>query len=227
MYYLNSRYYNPQTGRFINADGMLGQLGDIQSTNMYAYCANNPVMYLDPSGEFSISGLLWNAAASVIGYIAAAVISIWDKEVRKDMNDINWNPFNSDESLVLNSTKLSFYKGQFVIKSNFAFTSHRSFSFGIMFLEQNESKSSPAYGADVVRHEWGHFVQLSIVGVPKFVLFFGIPSMLNGNNPNYFSLPWERSADLFGEVSGSNWENPHTSNSGIYSLLYLLGVLVL
>ena len=51
MYYLNSRYYNPETGRFINADGMLGQLGDIQSTNMYAYCANNPVMYTDSTGE--------------------------------------------------------------------------------------------------------------------------------------------------------------------------------
>jgi RHS repeat-associated protein len=54
MYYLNSRYYNPEIGRFINADGLLGELGNIQSTNMYAYCANNPVMYLDPSGEFPI-----------------------------------------------------------------------------------------------------------------------------------------------------------------------------
>ncbi|MFA7725583.1 MAG: RHS repeat-associated core domain-containing protein, partial [Candidatus Izemoplasmatales bacterium] len=53
MYYLNSRFYNPQIGRFINADGMLGQFGDVQSTNMYAYCANNPVMYTDPSGLLS------------------------------------------------------------------------------------------------------------------------------------------------------------------------------
>jgi len=60
MYYLNSRYYNPQIGRFINADGMLGQFGDIQSTNMYAYCANNPVMYLDPSGE-----AWWHWAAAI------------------------------------------------------------------------------------------------------------------------------------------------------------------
>jgi RHS repeat-associated protein len=53
MYYLNSRYYNPEIGRFINADGLLGEIGNIQSTNMYAYCANNPVMYLDPSGFIS------------------------------------------------------------------------------------------------------------------------------------------------------------------------------
>ncbi len=50
MYYLNSRYYNLEVGRFINADGMLGQVGDIQTHNMYAYCANNPVMYSDITG---------------------------------------------------------------------------------------------------------------------------------------------------------------------------------
>jgi RHS repeat-associated protein len=52
LYYLNSRYYNPETARFINADGIIGQVGNIQSTNMFAYCANNPVMYTDISGMF-------------------------------------------------------------------------------------------------------------------------------------------------------------------------------
>jgi len=51
-YYLNSRYYNPEIGRFINADGMLGEMGDIPITNMYAYCANNPVMNVDRTGKF-------------------------------------------------------------------------------------------------------------------------------------------------------------------------------
>ena len=50
MYYLNSRYYNPEVGRFINSDGLLGQQGDILSSNMYAYGVNNPIMNIDPSG---------------------------------------------------------------------------------------------------------------------------------------------------------------------------------
>jgi len=50
LYYLNSRYYNPEIGRFINADGIIGQVGNIQSTNMFAYCANNPVMFTDSTG---------------------------------------------------------------------------------------------------------------------------------------------------------------------------------
>ncbi|MFA5007103.1 MAG: RHS repeat-associated core domain-containing protein, partial [Candidatus Izemoplasmatales bacterium] len=54
MYYLNSRYYSPALSRFLNADGLLGELGDIASVNMYTYCANNPVMYTDSDGDFPI-----------------------------------------------------------------------------------------------------------------------------------------------------------------------------
>jgi RHS repeat-associated protein len=50
LYYLNSRYYDPVIGRFISSDGLLGQTGNFQSHNMYAYCANNPIMMVDPSG---------------------------------------------------------------------------------------------------------------------------------------------------------------------------------
>lgn len=50
-YYLNSRYYNPEVSRFLNADGLLGQIGDIQSSNLYAYCSNNSVTFIDPSGR--------------------------------------------------------------------------------------------------------------------------------------------------------------------------------
>ncbi|MDD4476289.1 MAG: RHS repeat-associated core domain-containing protein [Eubacteriales bacterium] len=50
FYYLNSRYYDPQVGRFINADGIVGANGDIQGYNMFAYCSNNPVMFSDDSG---------------------------------------------------------------------------------------------------------------------------------------------------------------------------------
>jgi len=50
MYYLNSRFYNPEVGRFINADGLLGEVGNLQTHNMYTYCANNPVMLTDSTG---------------------------------------------------------------------------------------------------------------------------------------------------------------------------------
>ena len=52
LYYLQSRYYDPETCRFINADSLLVAGDDyIQGVNMFAYCQNNPVMYSDPSGQ--------------------------------------------------------------------------------------------------------------------------------------------------------------------------------
>ena len=57
FYYLNSRYYDPAVGRFLNADGYINANGDLIGFNMFAYCSNNPVMGYDPSGE-SILGAL-------------------------------------------------------------------------------------------------------------------------------------------------------------------------
>ncbi len=52
LYYLNSRYYNPSWGRFINADSFGGVVGGLLSHNIFAYCANDSVMMSDPSGHF-------------------------------------------------------------------------------------------------------------------------------------------------------------------------------
>jgi RHS repeat-associated protein len=49
MYYLNSRYYNPEIGRFINSDGLI-DLGYMLSNNVFIYCSNNPILFIDPLG---------------------------------------------------------------------------------------------------------------------------------------------------------------------------------
>ena len=46
QYYLRARYYNPVVGRFLQEDTYRGD-----GLNLYAYCANNPVVYYDPSGH--------------------------------------------------------------------------------------------------------------------------------------------------------------------------------
>ncbi len=50
LYYLQTRYYDPEVGRFLNADGYIGANGDIIGYNMYAYCSNNPANSIDSSG---------------------------------------------------------------------------------------------------------------------------------------------------------------------------------
>lgn len=71
LYYLQSRYYNPEWGRFINADAIAGQVGELLGHNVFAYCKSNPVNMSDTSGfrsipfddpeqdDYSIRG--WNA----------------------------------------------------------------------------------------------------------------------------------------------------------------------
>ena len=50
LYYLQSRYYDPSIGRFINADGLVSTGQGILGNNMYAYCNNNPVNRCDYTG---------------------------------------------------------------------------------------------------------------------------------------------------------------------------------
>ena len=72
LYYLNTRYYDPETGRFISPDSTdyLDPVA-INGLNLYAYCGNNPVMYVDPSGHafFLISLLLATLGGALVGGI--------------------------------------------------------------------------------------------------------------------------------------------------------------
>ena len=51
LYYLNARYYNPEDGRFVTEDTYRGETNEPDTQNLYVYCADNPVNYVDPSGH--------------------------------------------------------------------------------------------------------------------------------------------------------------------------------
>ena len=51
LYYYNARFYNPQDGRFITQDTYRGENTEPDTLHLYAYCANNPINYTDPSGH--------------------------------------------------------------------------------------------------------------------------------------------------------------------------------
>lgn len=66
LYYLQSRYYNPTIGRFINADSFASTGQGVTGANMFAYCGNNPVCRDDATGRLWLIG-------SIIRVIKSAV----------------------------------------------------------------------------------------------------------------------------------------------------------
>ncbi|MDP3488483.1 MAG: RHS repeat-associated core domain-containing protein [Bacillota bacterium] len=89
LYYFAARYYDASVGRFVSPDTHWNHnnmiYGDdpdnkspliaaiTQSTNLYVYCANNPLIYVDPDGEFFFvaTGIL----GALIGGVGGAIHS--------------------------------------------------------------------------------------------------------------------------------------------------------
>lgn len=101
LYYLNDRYYNPDCGRFINADGTICSNKDIISTNLFIYASNNPTNYIDSSGcswksflkKFIKKTPIYKAVKTIITIASNAYLAIKDYTVSKDMfNKAMYNP---------------------------------------------------------------------------------------------------------------------------------------
>ncbi len=88
LYYLQSRYYDPVTGRFVNADSVSDINAGVIGYNMFAYCANNPVNVCDPSGQSILLTLLGKAT---IGAAIGAITNITSQVIQnKSFSGISW-----------------------------------------------------------------------------------------------------------------------------------------
>ena len=116
FYYVTSRYYDPGTGRFVNADGYVSTGQDINGFNMFSYCGNNPVNRIDPSGTFwnSIKSFFSNAWKG-IKKIANNLVAVGTKAetgiqpINIDMDDVKFasgiritESENQDDSKIVN-----------------------------------------------------------------------------------------------------------------------------
>ncbi|WP_312371273.1 RHS repeat-associated core domain-containing protein, partial [Lachnoclostridium sp.] len=55
LYYLNARYYDSSIARFISEDSYTGKRNDPLTLNLYTYCSNEPIMYTDPTGHWTVA----------------------------------------------------------------------------------------------------------------------------------------------------------------------------
>ena len=63
---MKARYYDPEDGRFISQDSFRGEVNAPGQWHLYAYCANNPINYVDPSGHLSVK----------VGFVSVAIDAI-------------------------------------------------------------------------------------------------------------------------------------------------------
>ena len=128
-YYLQSRYYNPEWGRFINADNQISGVGsDIRGYNLFAYCFNNPVNMSDPTGNWprwitatvaAVAAVATVVSAPAVVTVAATVAVVstvayvaqshhYDKRKAKNTNlpktpqeadDLNWKNSNPKSNI--------------------------------------------------------------------------------------------------------------------------------
>ncbi|MEK6749996.1 MAG: RHS repeat-associated core domain-containing protein [Pseudomonadota bacterium] len=54
MYYYGARYYDVRLMRFVSADSLVQDVTDPQSFNRFAYVRNNPLKYVDPTGNYKV-----------------------------------------------------------------------------------------------------------------------------------------------------------------------------
>ncbi|MBE6788053.1 MAG: hypothetical protein E7539_00110 [Ruminococcaceae bacterium] len=78
LYYVSSRYYNPEIGRFLNSDetSYIYADGINYGVNLFAYCENNPVNMYDPNGTIALLTcvIIGAIAGAAIGAIASKMI---------------------------------------------------------------------------------------------------------------------------------------------------------
>ena len=173
---------------------------------MYCYCANNPVINIDTSGHKWYNALWdWvNTIAGVlnpvskltaIGSVAVAAVDGRWSDVVANFNNGCLNPFNRDETTALESKVVGFYKGSTVVK-------HNSKGFcsilGTLWLNNDNNEED-------IMHEYGHSIQERILG-PSYLTTIAIPSLIYNKfgsyeTLDYYSMPWERTADWLGGVN--------------------------
>ena len=210
VYYLQSRYYNPEIGRFISADAYASTGQGILGNNMFAYCGNNPVNRIDPTGEKFMDWLngAWN---SVCNFFVGAYEYV-----------TNTDETVAEENLV--NDGFTFYKGVPVFSVDGLGTG--GFSFGIIGIGSGNLGRDDFN--DILNHEYGHFLHMLMLGPTDYFVTTALPSLAFAGLTNagifphdyYHSLPWERTADILG---GADFEHlPGTNLAALDFLRYTL-----
>ena len=123
LYYLQSRYYDSETARFISPDStQYLDNTDVQGLNLYTYCNNNPVMYVDPEGTFwGIIGII-----VVISLLAICLVSLSGDSPQEQYKDDVPESAQSEE---LSNGRVVYYSSSLVDEPSTSLKIYNSFDY--------------------------------------------------------------------------------------------------
>ena len=178
---------------------------EVLGSNMFAYCLNCPILFGDAKGTKAV--INWRG--------------LW----RDNESELDEYAEEKAVFLELKENGYAMYKGVPVVRVDAAGDS--AFTFGIIFMG-GDSKS-PFH----LRHEYGHAVHFQQIGPLPYTITVAIPSVtcywINQVAPgtfNYYSLPWEYTADRLGDVPydapGRNYSPKAIITGNLYYALTLV-----
>ncbi|MBQ6331499.1 MAG: RHS repeat-associated core domain-containing protein, partial [Clostridia bacterium] len=202
LYYLQSRYYDPTTGRFISADVLLSTGQGVLGHNCYAYCLGNPVGMVDDGGS-AARDLALVSAEGPGSYV------YYPKSEQKILSFEEGEEQKAIDALIKGNCTV-YYRGALLV----AFSEPERGSFavcGTIFVN-TYYKFEPTD----LKHEYGHIIQERRLGTIAYIKRVAIPSVIGFYaskvsvwvKNNYYNLPVERSADFNAGIS--NGERSHS-----------------
>ena len=170
LYYLQSRYYNPEWGRFVNGDGYV-QTGDgLYDKNMFAYCLNNPVNSSDPSGQspWLVLGVI--AICGVVG----GIIGYNSKEKLIDKPKTKQNSSNYQKQSSSNNNKNNnISKSNSNTSKSYSSTSNRS-------VTRTQNRGSISHNSEKTRLSSSDRAMNTFIGATLGIAVGGVAVILIG-----------------------------------------------
>ena len=191
--FAQAREYKPEIGRFVSQDLVKGIQTYPSTLNPYTYCWNDPMNLVDLDGNFpslsDIGDWFRDIGDKINDGTRVLVDALTTSPATNILFAIGDRFYNDNAERVVNSSAISNYRGQIVIRWS---PDGRPGSFGpIMLLPDGTNRDT----LDVLLHENSHLQERRQLGFWRYYLGIGIPSFTSRMDGFYYNRPWERYTD--------------------------------
>ena len=220
LYYLNSRYYNPVWGKFLNLDAIIGANKDMLSYNLYIYVSNNPVNNIDPNGNNFFSALksITNKVVKTAKQIVNKVIDIVGSAISVQVNTTTGRSVKSNTKII--QTEIG---TDIVTSKNTVFGKSDSL-FKINVNVDSDDKWKSTFGVSADINNIGASVELGLTSSKisaEYQYKDSINSVMIGTDEYYLYAGLSYSRENANGTSTTNYEKLKVNDFFIASVLLL------